>query len=327
MIHGIVTRAEALESGISPSRITKLLQSKQWTRLHPGVFLTQSPDDVREKWLAELAGMIRWCDGDAAVSHRAAARLHGLDGIDDWAVDVTVPWESHARHNDLIRSRTYLPATTAIEGLPVTSVARTLRDLGRFYQTDVVEQAIESALRGTNRMRPDHWNRALLGELREAALEHGPGLFVFRKALARRTDEDRATGSRPETLILQALRRCSVEVVRQPDVCLQRPGQRDDTFFPDFGVAGYRLLLDVEGLIAHGSATQLRRDANRQNRLLPGFRMMRLAAIDIMADADAVAAQVVARMRSLPEVGSQWREDGVTVCFNGQASFTVRSTS
>ncbi len=85
---GIVSRAQALRAGPSPSAVGHLVRSGRWQRIHPGVYATFSGGLTSEQlaWAALLhAGP------DAMLSHASAAQLQGLVDQPPPEVVVTVP--------------------------------------------------------------------------------------------------------------------------------------------------------------------------------------------------------------------------------------------
>ncbi len=99
---------------------------------------------------SEVVGRGLWAGEGAAISHEAAARLHGLDGFESEVVSITVsrrgmkvpaPWI-------VLRTAPIEPAdATTVAGLRVTTVHKTLIDLGAAASDPAVEAALESALR------------------------------------------------------------------------------------------------------------------------------------------------------------------------------------
>ena len=72
------------------------------------------------------------CGPDAVLSHRSAAALHELRPTSQRQDRRHRPWTAQAGHRDKIRihSSTFDPEDIAtVDGIPVTSVARTILDL------------------------------------------------------------------------------------------------------------------------------------------------------------------------------------------------------
>ena len=220
VLYNVVNMDQAIASGRSRRQVYRLVERGEWLRLSEGVFLTArvAPENERLRWKTDLAGLLLRLRGGGMVSHRAAAILHGMEGVSGHPLEASIPASAHRAPPGVQRTKFADPSPVLIDGLLTTSVARTLRDLGARCPADVVEQALESMLRGADRKRPDVWNEKLLAELRASVTEHErqPGTFVLRTVLARRSDSDRPTGSYPETLLFQSLRAIGVGSVRQP---------------------------------------------------------------------------------------------------------------
>src|SRR5262249_14534509 len=88
------------------------------------------------------------CGGGAVLSHRSAADLHELRATDRSKIDVTVPAEHKriVRRVDVHRSRTLTADDiTTVDGIPCTTVARTLLRLAAVVNRPSLERAIEQA--------------------------------------------------------------------------------------------------------------------------------------------------------------------------------------
>ena len=268
-----------------------------------------------EIWKARLSGLLVRGGESAMISHSAAARLHGMEGIRGLPIEATTS-ELKKFPEGIHRTRYPDLNPIFIEGIRATSIERTLRDLASNCSFEIVEQALESMLRGPDRTRPDLWNTALLASLRESISWHDrlPGTFKLRSVLERRSDTDRPTGSFPETLIFQALREVGLESVCQPTVrIIDGSGALLDQFFPDLGLVGFPTLVEVDGAKAHAGAVALARDLHRQNKLLRGFRILRYPASKILEDPLAVAEEIRRGLAGSLKVGTQWQFDNVRV--------------
>ncbi len=88
------------------------------------------------------------CGGDAVLSHRSAAELHGLRATDRSRIEVTLPGRvrRHRAGIQVHRSTTLTAAdVTTVDGIPVTTVARTIADLADVLRERGVERALEQA--------------------------------------------------------------------------------------------------------------------------------------------------------------------------------------
>ncbi len=313
---------QAIASGIARRKVYRLVERGEWLRLHEGVYLTTPTIEGEARWKADLAGNLLCGGKGSVVSHRSAAILHGLEGITGLPIDITIPTAAKHRPKGAHRSGSVDscvdPNAVLIDGLLTTSLVQTLRDLAQVCDADVVEQAVESALRGPDPRRPDVWNEELLHQLRVAVLENPRrrGNFRLQRVLDRRSDTDRPTGSFPETLLFQALRRLGVVTVRQPSLrIVDTSGAVLDTLFPDIGAVERRLLLEVDGGVAHNELTR-QRDLRRQNKVLRGFALLRYTAVEILKDADAVAREIERSTRLSDTMATTWSVDDVSVSYS-----------
>ena len=309
-----VLRTSRTDHGIATRTLQREAAQHRLIRVSRGIYVRHESDDPEQQWLDRLDAYIERGGPDAAISHRAAARLHGLEGFTEGRrfEDITVPIDSAWRTSPALRSRTLTAAdVTAINGLRVTTVARTLADLGRFVTADELEFAVEHALRGPERWRPDVWDRELLADLIERS-EHrnARGTTVLRAVLFRR-GPSRPTGSWTETLLVQHLRRHNVELTRQPTIVVQtHRGRRIAIYFPDLGKLFRGYLVEVDGAVAHGTDKQIDRDDRRQNELLRGFHVYRVHVRRLLSQPDVVAAEIAALHRQLPLRPSPFFGDG-----------------
>lgn len=144
-----------------------------------------------------------------------------------------------------------------VDGLPVTSVRRTLLDLGQVTSDAVVERALEWALRKRH---------VSVDELRAAVATKAnqPGTRALRHLLTHRPPGLPPTDSDAETLFVQLVRRTGL-----PEPQRQFPvPTAEGTFRVDFAWPARRLGVEIDGAGTHASREALRRDLRRQNRLM-----------------------------------------------------------
>jgi hypothetical protein len=156
--------------------------------------------------VATLAG-----SGTAVASHRAAALLHGLDGIDGEVVEISVAARLHPQLPGVTTHRSTPFAeedVVTVDGIPCTNIARTLCDLGAVTSDDVVEQALDDALR---RQVSERWIRETL----ERVDRPGPsGTHALRRVLAR---PDRA-GALPDSKFERLVERLLTSSILPPPI-------------------------------------------------------------------------------------------------------------
>lgn len=147
----VVSYADLLSVGITPARVRTMQTAGQWVRPRRGVYAEAgSAELVAALGAVDATVRRRW-----VASHGTAARLHGLTLLrppDMTRLILTVDSRS-AKHSDLPGlhfQRAALPPghVTEVDGLPVTTVARTLVDLARRLPVRDGLVAIDAALHG-----------------------------------------------------------------------------------------------------------------------------------------------------------------------------------
>ncbi|MGI8521001.1 MAG: hypothetical protein ACR2MC_10460 [Actinomycetota bacterium] len=142
---GLITRMQAIHAGLSERQIDHRLATGIWRPAHPGVYMAiECSNDWRQRAMAACL----WAGGGAAVSHRSAGLVWGLDGIVTSLVEITTPRAlSHPRvviHRSRLLTRDHV---TRVGGIPVTSPTRTLLNLSAVVPPQRLEVALDDALR------------------------------------------------------------------------------------------------------------------------------------------------------------------------------------
>ena len=146
---GLITRREALDEGVTPSMIARLVERREWEEVQRSVYKLAAVPDARE--LRALAAVLAAGDG-AVLSHDSAAELWRLphhrvrDGFD---VLLPVKEETGRRHPRRVRGARMhtskaLPSedVTVLRAIPVTSVPRTVRDIATRLDIDALEDVL-----------------------------------------------------------------------------------------------------------------------------------------------------------------------------------------
>ena len=149
---GALTVDQARDFGVTPAFIRHRLETGQWQRPMRGLILLSDSDNTL---VGRCVGAMLLLEPDhAVVSHLTAARLHKLDGIprpkDSEPVHLTLPREQTRTQRPGVRlhySRLDEKDITVIQGVRLTSIARTLVDLALTTDRVTAVCAAESALR------------------------------------------------------------------------------------------------------------------------------------------------------------------------------------
>jgi len=139
---GLFTTRQADAAGVNRTTLTRLVSAGLVDHVTRGVHLVVAagtPNHLEEKsaWLRLAPSLRAWernaADQDNGVlSHRTACVLHGLGDIPAPQVEITVPRRRTTRIPGIRLHRGDLACddvTTTSDGLPVTTVERTIRDL------------------------------------------------------------------------------------------------------------------------------------------------------------------------------------------------------
>jgi very-short-patch-repair endonuclease len=125
--HGIVTRRQLLDAGVTDAAIKHRLHAGALIAVYRGVFAVGhtalSPH-------ARTQAAIYACGPTAAASHDTGTFLHDLTPYLPDPLQVTITAGHRRRRPGLIVHRAATLETTIRHGLPVTTVQRTLQDLG-----------------------------------------------------------------------------------------------------------------------------------------------------------------------------------------------------
>jgi very-short-patch-repair endonuclease len=270
--HGVVSLAQLLGLGFSEKGIAERVRTGRMHRIHRGVYAV-SPARLRTEgyWLAAVLA----CGPGAVLSHRSAASLWELRPSAAQAIDVTVPARSGRRRRPGIQVHrsTRLTAEEVVtrDGIPVTTVARTLLDLADVLPAQALKRAIDEA---------EYRGRLDLTSL-HAVVENNPGRRGA-KLLDLLTEPAQRTRSDLEEDFLALCRRHRLP---RPYVGATVGGYEDDFVWPDA-----HLIVETDGLAAHRTRRAFEDDRKRDRRLLhAGYRTVRLTGRALHDDESEVA--------------------------------------
>jgi hypothetical protein len=85
---GVVSRQQALRSGLSRSAITSKVRRGRWRQIYPGVYATFSGAVGRD---AQLWGAVLYAGKGAQLSHETAAEVNGLTERQSGLINVSIP--------------------------------------------------------------------------------------------------------------------------------------------------------------------------------------------------------------------------------------------
>ncbi len=151
--HGVVSRKQALRSGLSARQIEYQCTTKRWIRIGPGVY---RPDAVAASWKSQLLAACLITNGVA--SHRSAAALHGIDGFRATVREITVP-EGRWKPIDAVRvhqTRQWHVAQHVVrDHIPCTDLSRTILDVAAVARPRQVQDMVDAVMRASRFDLPD----------------------------------------------------------------------------------------------------------------------------------------------------------------------------
>lgn len=187
--------------------------------------------------------------------------------------------------------RLYEEHVTALDGLPITTVARTIIDLAATYRITRVELALDSALTARTCSIQD-----LTTTFDDLASRGRRGIDTIRRLLTSRQPGYVAPSTMAESLLLRALRRGGLP---RPVLQFPHPGAEIDGFV-DAAYPAEHLLLEADGRRWHTRERDFARDRSRDiAATIAGYSTLRFTWADVSERPAWVADQVrAARARA-----------------------------
>jgi very-short-patch-repair endonuclease len=311
----VVTRSQLLAQGLTRGYIDHAVATGRLIRLHRGVYVDSSAVDLPKSMM--LAHLVA-CGPEAVLSHNSAAELHGFDSTLPYenVIHISAPRSCGVRSEPpglFIAYSTMLKQREVIDELPVTTRARTLLDMAARVDDVECERILEAALRSSNPKRPDRWRTEALDNILSLLTKYPrhPGASRVRRVLHLRPAGCRPTGSFAETVLVQALRRVGIEMIRQPTLIVLDEAGRRFEYFPDGLIVAGRCIVEVDGS-QHLLPQRARSDSARQNRLV-GFTVFRYPATTILNDVTYAVNELAAHVRHVQNQQLSWTDSGRAV--------------
>ncbi len=256
----MVSRAQLRGAGVAPKTVDYWVRAGRLQVMHRGVYAVGHrvlrPEGHR------LAAVLA-CGPGAVLSHRSAAAHWGLLGTDQERIDVTAPATRHGVPGIRLHRSRSLDArdTTSHEGIPITTIARTLLDLAATARSEQLERALAQAMH----LRVyDH--RAITDVI--ARCNGHRGTAILTRAIA---IEPRVTRSAWEDRMLGLVRGAGLPL----PIC-NEPFHAPDhgPCKPDFHWPGHDLIVETDGWDSHSTRARIR-GRSRQGRRADRRRLPR----------------------------------------------------
>lgn len=271
--------------GVSGGAIDRRLRRGALIPLHRGVYAVGHRRLTQDGfWLAAVLA----AGPGAVLSHRDAAALHGLGHWRTSRAEVTTAGRASAPDLRVYARRVLGPAdVTAVGGIPVTTIERTLVDLAEVVSRDRLAHALSEAER-----RRVIDARALAAAIARVGHRPGPGRALLRAVLAEHARRG-ATLTRHE---LEIAFRALVRDHRLPEPELN--GRVDDDEV-DAVWRAERVAVECDGWETHRGRRAFQRDRVKGNDLtLKGWRLLRFTHADVVHRPADVAARIRTALRA-----------------------------
>ena len=282
--HGHVTRSQALGAGVSRHAIDLRLLDNRLIQVHEGVYRHAA---VPATWLGRTMAAVLAAGPGAVASHRTAARLHDYRDIPRWRPEVTVADTTPRCHSGIHVHRTNLldPLdVTTVQGVPSTTHARTLLDLGAVAPFGVVECAVQDAV-----IRDLITHAQLFAVLDRVGGRGRRGTGPLR-AIVRHALPDEKLESELERLMLALFPPNHGFELQYELTCVDGRRVRLDTARPDL-----KLAVEANGRRWHSTAKDVRRDMERRRSIkASGWDLWEYGWSDVVETPGLVTAQVAA---------------------------------
>lgn len=278
----LFSRRQAIALGATRSMVQHRVRARRWLVMAPGVY---SMPGVAQSWHRQLWIAYLHAGPRSAVSHEAAAALHGLLNYPPGAVTLIAPHGDHHRASRFARvhqSRDISPGhLTRVDGLPVTTIARTFCDLSSTSRRGRLERAIDDAHLARRCSVPD--------VLKLATTLSRPGKPGLRQLLD--ILEARGSGAAvPESELERVLAKVLVDggftgfTIQHELPWRPRVPNRVDILFSDD-----KAIIEADSRRWHGRVDSMvedrRRDRDAQNH---GYRVYRFLYEEVIYDRDEI---------------------------------------
>jgi very-short-patch-repair endonuclease len=275
--YGVVTRGQLRCLGVGETGIEERLRTRRLHRLYRGVYAVGHR--VLRAEAHRMAAVLA-CGEGAVLSHLDAGAHWQIRQSSSGLIHVTVPVRSGRRGPNGIRihrsGRLGPEEVTVHEGIPTTTVARTLLDLADVLSPQALKRAIDEA---------DYRNLFDLTAL-IAVVEANPGRRA-KKVMRALEGPQELTRSALEDRFIAFVER---HALPRPRVNAWVAGHEVDFLWPQA-----RLIVETDGRDAHGTRAAVHRDRAKDLKLRQaGYTVRRYSATQLRYDEEAIAAELAA---------------------------------
>jgi very-short-patch-repair endonuclease len=278
---GVISASQIREFELPIRTARRLVGTGQLVDLYPNVYIVggNKPD-----WKAKLLGATTWGGPTAVASHRSGARMHGLP-IKSEVIEITITQRVRAPAGIKVHYGSIDPLDVRrIEGIAVTSVARTLLTLGSVVPRVLLEQLMDDAIM-SEKVNIDSLVDVLLREGRRGIR----GAKAFRRLLDQRI-------ALPETIrshFERKMNRIFRDENLPPAVPQHKVVIEGRTLYPDFSYPELKIAIECDSHQFHLSRQARESDIERQNLMtLAGWLVLPFTWLMVTTQPKMVAANI-----------------------------------
>jgi very-short-patch-repair endonuclease len=242
-------------------------------------------------WEQNALGAALWCGPGAVLFRRSAAALWNIDGSHRGIIELISSRTPEGLNGFRVHRRPGLDVedVTMKGPYPVTTLPRTIVDLGSIYDSRRTEEYLDAALR----LRPD-----LLPEVTDCferlACRGRNGIAVVRKVLVERDPTLGVPDSNLETGFAQMARDFSLPPYKSQHHVV-RPSGKDA--YIDFAYPLRMVAIETDSKRHHSGMIDFESDNERQAELVAlGWRVLRFSSRQIRRQPEWVANQIRAAL-------------------------------
>ncbi len=274
--HGAISVLALADAGFTHHEIAHRVACGWLQRVHRGVYVVGPLNAPLTRFMAAVLA----CGDGAAVSHGAAAVLHGIRPESHGPIVVTVPRQARHRPGIRVHRANLTPGEVTIRhGIPTTTPVRTLLDLATVLPAAELERAV---------------NEAQVLRLPGCTPFIAPFATTHRgaRSLQAATHTDpQLTRSEAEKRVLALIRAARLA---KPQTNVMLHGFEVDLLWPS-----HRLVVEVDGYTVHSTRAAFERDRRRDaTHLAHGHRVLRLTWRRIVEEPEATVATIASALAS-----------------------------
>lgn len=153
---GLIPTAAARAAGINPNTLVKMASRGRIQRVFRGVYRLPGYPALAAKF-ADYRSALAWAKASngpkATISHESALALFGISDALPSRMHITIPENSRFRHRPIpsrinVHKADLAPSEiTLSNGIPVTTVDRTIEDVIQTGRIDLASAALEQAIK------------------------------------------------------------------------------------------------------------------------------------------------------------------------------------